>query len=109
MVNEWLANLKAGDEVAIDSGFNGYELLKVDRLTSTQILCGTRRFRRDSGRMVGGSGYSVPYLKEVTPSVRERIERNRILTKLHYMKWDKLDTNQLRRVIEATEGKPARP
>lgn len=55
---EWLAQLKAGDEVAVVYG--GYrkdraEIKAVDHATATQIVIGPRRFRRTDGRIRGGA------------------------------------------------------
>lgn len=104
MSNEWLAAVKPGDEVAINAGYSGYSMLIVDRVTSTQIICGKARYRRDTGRLVGGSGYRVHYLSEPTPAIRETIERNKLLAELHRMKWEELETERLRRVVDAAKS-----
>jgi hypothetical protein len=72
----WLEELKAGDLVAIDSGFGTrLRAWPVDRLTKTQIIIGTWRFRRRDGAAVGGSWR----LLELRPELKERIRRDKLI------------------------------
>jgi len=53
-----LSNVKVGDTLACRVGYGLVLLIKVDRITKTQVICGVRRFNRD-GRPIGSSGFST--------------------------------------------------
>lgn len=74
--DEWLSNLKAGDEVAIRCGFGDdrYSFRMVDRATKTQIIVGTQKFSRNRGRLIGSERWNYTYLEQPTPEIRERID-----------------------------------
>lgn len=72
----WLEELKPGDLVAVDAGFGTrLRAWPVDRLTKTQIVIGTWRFRRRDGGAVGGNCR----LLELRPELRERIRRDKLI------------------------------
>jgi len=93
MEDTWLQNLKVGDTVYVSGGHYGIlEKATVTRFTATQIVVSSRKnlagedyeekFRRDSGRMVGGTCWSTTSLEEATPELIEKIRlqnlRNRV-------------------------------
>ena len=62
---ESYADLKEGDTVIFSHHTvwgNTNRLRLVDRVTKTQIVVGGNKFRRSSGRIVGG-GYNVPSIQ----------------------------------------------
>ena len=82
----WLQALKAGDTVALP-GYHGNPptILRVERVTKTQIICegdqrfrrgGDQRFRRGDGGEVGAYDrfYGRNYLYRYTPAVDAKIE-----------------------------------
>jgi len=74
---EWLASLKAGDEVVRTSalgggGESGAQVRKVKRATSTLVIVGDgdqeERYRLADGRLSGQTGYYYTTIVEPTPS-----------------------------------------
>lgn len=77
---EWLASLKAGDQVAIRSSFVGYEVHDVAKRTpSGQIVLkdGTR-FDKTGYEMRNIASWNKSVLYEVTPQVLSERERRRL-------------------------------
>lgn len=59
------ADAKPGDLVAIPHDDGDVKQAKIDKVTTTQIVVGDRRFRRDTGRAVGDRrGRIVPWTEE---------------------------------------------
>lgn len=72
--SEWLASLKAGDEVLVSGLYEG-RLATVERVTATQVVIdNARRFRRTSGLLVGGSSWSMTSIREPTQADRDALE-----------------------------------
>ena len=69
MNDEWIENLKAGDEVFISRGSWGlnWERRKVERITKSQIIVAGQRFNKKWNSVVGGGPWSTTYLVQVTP------------------------------------------
>ena len=79
-MHEWLKELKAGDEVVIDTRYGG-RLVKVTKVTKTQIVIDTWRFNRDNGRLRGQhGGFDFWSLRKATPVLRELIERRQLVS-----------------------------
>lgn len=94
----WLSSLKPGDEVALYDGWN-YRLHKVDRLTQTQIIIDHLKFRRDTGRRIGGGTWDRTSLNEPSSDIREEIERKELLRDIGTIKWSLVTTDTLRAII----------
>lgn len=98
--DEWLAGLKAGDEVAVDYGRGSqrYLIQKVAKRTPTG------RIVLDDGGQYSRSGTRSPdrymfyRLERVTDEIRESIDRRRLLGILSHARWDVLSTEALRSV-----------
>lgn len=76
--SEWLNALKPGDKVAIPGRWNGTNKVgTVERMTATQIvLIGGDRYRRDSGRQVGGTdSWNVRWIRPVTQDFLDVLEK----------------------------------
>lgn len=82
-MSEWLDNLKAGDEVALFSGFiqRVPQIKCVERVTATQIIVGSSRFRRKDGYAPGG-GYGRPRITEATQEYRDLAEASYLRARL---------------------------
>lgn len=101
MSENWTQSLKAGDEVVVTGRFYGHDrLARVDRVTATQIVVGNERFRRDSGRRVGDSGYAFAYIVEPVAQRREAIERRMLTDAITRANFDKLPLETLRAAHE---------
>jgi hypothetical protein len=75
--NDWAQSLKPGDHIAMRRGYGyaTYQLLTVDRVTASQVVCGGYRFRKDTLRLVGGSSrYDSVYMLPATQEVRDAAE-----------------------------------
>lgn len=100
-MSEWLSALKPGDEVSISRGYGyrSHEIARVDRMTATQFVVGTERFRRDDGRLVGnGDRYYMVRLEQVTDRIREEIERKELCGLIERGALKKLSLDDLRTV-----------
>jgi hypothetical protein len=62
MKTKLLTDLKSGDEIAVKHWTSRmhsvprtpfYEILKIERVTKTQLICGNRRFRKKDGYEIG--------------------------------------------------------
>lgn len=102
---EWLANLKAGDEVAIQRNYF-VEIGFVARTTPTLIVVGTERFGRVSGRSTGSTSWSASWLVPPTAEIRESWARRRAIARVRDTEWKAL----LRRVVAIlNERREAQP
>jgi hypothetical protein len=79
----WLEELKVGDAVIIDAGSTAVRLAQytVDRITKTQFIIGTWRFRRADGDRIGPYTLTSPYVKllQPTPELYNRIRRDKLI------------------------------
>jgi hypothetical protein len=103
---EWLANLKAGDEVAVRTGYGYpvYEVSEVDRVTPTQIVVGHWRYRKSDGCAIGHGGYSCHHLEFPSQEIRDAVERKELVHSLENTKWSKLPLDKLRELSLAANG-----
>jgi hypothetical protein len=71
---KWGTELKAGDEVVYYSGWRNLDkvIVTVTRVTATQIIVGSDRFRSKDGR---GYGQTEGYIDEVTEDDRDYCAR----------------------------------
>jgi hypothetical protein len=85
--NNWLKNLKVGDEVVIDLSSiwkrHVYEIHTIEKITPTGRfkLSNNEQYYPD-GRKVGGKYGDI--LKQVTPEILELMKRKRLLTSLKF-------------------------
>jgi hypothetical protein len=101
MINnaEWLAGLKAGDRAAVSRGYgySSYELVKVDRVTHTQVIVGGSRFRRDNGRRIGDRWESI-YLVPISDQITLAIAQRRLNDRISPFRWTKLNLEQIQQI-----------
>jgi hypothetical protein len=105
---EWLASLKPGDEVFVFSTGGSSYIAKVERLTSTQVMVGGRRFNRKSGRSVGSTAWHHAYLQELTPELRRRREIAERRTTLRYADWQNLPDTTIDALYEVYQRERAK-
>jgi hypothetical protein len=80
-----LSKLSPGMEVVIHYGAAHYSIAKVERVTSTQIIIGVARFRKNGGVEIGISGWSYRRLTldpDAFASARQQKAQN-MLAKSH--------------------------
>lgn len=82
----WLDELKPGDKVSLSGhrwhNTNRYSFPTVDRVTKTQIIIGTKRYRKSNGSLVGDtSRFNREYIWEYNEKwyQDEMLERKRDL------------------------------
>lgn len=105
-MNEWLKDIKVGDEVLVgDYTVSPHVMKRVKRLTRTQIILESgSRYNRQTGRNVGASTpWSRSYLTEVTPKRLEVMERQELVVKLSSMVWKRYGLKVLRQVMEVLQ------
>jgi hypothetical protein len=106
-MSEWLASLKVGDEVAIQPG--GWDqtqrISRVTRITKTQFVCGSERFRKSDG-WAPGSGWSRPNIVKPTQEMRDKIEAARLRTKIKNAATDSTTTLATLRAMAAALKEP---
>lgn len=95
---KWLAQLKVGDEVA--TGIRGtYFIYKVTKVTAHYICTKHSRFRKDSGRLVGSSGFNVQYIRPVTDETRRDVEQRRLASQLNHVNWKVIPVPTLQAIV----------
>lgn len=101
----WLQAVKAGDTVLRSQAFTGEVDVVVDRVTATQIVIGSVRFRRSDGYAIGARGWDRTRLIEPTPQALEAARRNRMVAALHAMtpRWKTLPTDVLEQIVTLTQ------
>jgi hypothetical protein len=105
-----LGDMVVGAVVVLDPG--RYDLprpVKIDRVTGTQIIIGSERFRRDSGYKIGESGgwsrtrISVPEPGEIE-KCRVNLKRRRLAGELREVQWGTLPLKTLESVAAAVKA-----
>lgn len=105
MSESWLQNLKAGDSVIVSDGrvYMPDRIVCVTRVTRTQIVVSDIRYNRDTGYERGGSTWGAKFLVEPTQErlaeIRERHKRQRLITALKNMVYDKVSTDTLMAIV----------
>jgi hypothetical protein len=104
----WLANLKPGDIVLVDTGYgmSKYEARSVVKITTTgKIRLSNDKLFRPDGIECGTPGWHNDRLVMPTRELRELIEARGIASELTYVNFYKLDLDQLRAIWAIVEGK----
>jgi len=100
-MSEFLNNLKEGDTVVVDHSFGRVRLATVDRLTKTQFIVGSYRYSRKDGYRIGQHYGRRDFLREPTPTVVEKINRDRAIDKLRHTDFANIPTENLMKAVEA--------
>lgn len=102
--DKWLASLKPGDEVAWTCGYDRFWVIeKVTRMTpSGRIVVGSRTFNPNGWERASGSKRAV--LKIPSDDIREEVHRRKQLRRLNGVKWERLSTDLLNRVLGYLEA-----
>ena len=111
MSNEWLENIKVGDKVIVSgSGFGSLNKIDtVERLTKTQIVLKNThsKYRRSSGRSVGGDVWSMGFISEATREkilkIQEARYRLNLLNKIESIRIGNLSTDSLKSIVVVIE------
>ncbi len=75
-LEQWLASLKVGDEVAESRGSFGSRayVSKVTKVTKASIYVGAVAYRRNNGRRRVSGIYKTPHISPVTQEIRDEAE-----------------------------------
>mgnify|MGYP004560066019 CR=1 FL=1 len=103
-----LKDLVAGDEVLV-TDISHRRIVKVDKVTKTQIVAGNIRFRRDSGWQCGGDRWnvrriSVPTEKEIS-EIKEETLRKILIYAISSFDFKRLSADELKQVYNIVKGK----
>lgn len=102
-MKDWLETIKAGDEVIVVNNYH-QSVVRVDRTTPTQLVIGSIKYNRRTGRRVGADIWNTDSLSEATPEVvtkvREQMKRRKIINRLETIRWKDVQTDILERVAE---------
>ena len=93
----WLKSLKVGDEVCIEE--DHVKIAKIERITpGGTIYIGNMKFDKHGVCRIDKWHYAS--LTPVTPEIREKVLRAKVLTRLTLMKWNQYDTSTLIKVFD---------
>lgn len=82
-----LEGVKVGDLLHIHEQYgNAGRIVKVDRITATQVVCGAQRFRLRDGWLVGGDSWSGRFARRATPELIEDVRRQRLIHEIESVK-----------------------
>ena len=103
-----LKDLVAGDEVLV-TGISHRRIVKVDKVTKTQIVVGNTRFRRASGWQCGSDRWnvrkiSVPTEKDIS-DVEEENLRKALIYVISSSDFERLSTDELKQVYNIVKSK----
>lgn len=103
-----LKDLVAGDDVLVTGNYHR-RIAKVDKVTKTQIVVNSVRFRRDSGWQCGSDSWdrksiSVPTEKEIS-DIKEENFRNTLIYAIRSFDFKRLSTDELKQVYNILKGK----
>ena len=108
---DWLQNLKVGDKVIEDLGFQGKSISIVVRFTKTMIVvknskgCETR-YRKD-GFTPGDHTYGLHMLRQATSEALAKFEEERyrqvFQNKLSHLSWADVPLEKIKQIRELVE------
>lgn len=108
MDRSFLKKLEAGDEVIETHRFAGPEVRTVTRTTLTQIIIGTRRYRKTNGMLIGATTFSWGSLREATrKNVEEITKSQKRRESIHNIKsfdWNGASDETIAAVVKLLEG-----
>jgi hypothetical protein len=108
---DWLQNLKVGDKVIEDQGFQGKSISLVSRFSKTMIFVKNSkgyetRYRKD-GFTPGDHTYGLHILRQATPEALAKFEEERyrqvFQNKLNYLSWADVPLDKIKQIRELIE------
>lgn len=104
-MNDWLSNLRAGDEVVVNE-YKEYSLHAIQCCDESTLQVNGRRYNRKDGVLVGRVKHKdQECILEPTFALRNAIYRAQIFKKLNGVDWTKYPTARLEAVLELLEAK----
>ena len=113
MNNDWIKNIKIGDEVIVTPGGirsgNLPKIRKVEKINKASISVDGTLYNIKDGFERGRDPWAFSYISECTPEKKAdlslRYERAIILTAIHNAEWSKMSIEQLRAIREIINTK----
>ena len=99
----WLQELGPGDTVIERSG-PIRSLSKVTRVTKTQVIVGTTKYRRKNGHRTDNDSYDFRCIVEATPDRRDQVVRARLCAELGRIDWHSQDPDTVIAVYRLIKG-----
>jgi len=102
-----LDEIEAGDEVYYNSRYYS-KILKVDRVTSTTIICGTEKFRKQNGRQIPADTWGSSYISVLTESLKkqyyEMIRKKQLITEIKSVDLFQLSVDSLQQISDVIQN-----
>ena len=99
---KWRESLRRGDEVIVTTASEN-RVLKVQRVTATQIVVEGSNYTKSRGRRVGGSEFWRAHIRQPTKERRVKAERDQFrkqaIARLRSVKWSEHSGETLRAVL----------
>ena len=111
MSREDFKSLKAGDKVIINSTFYDDRVETIDRITNTQIVIGSSKFKRTNGWQTGDNIWSKTRLSIGTPEKIAEIEHKQRMNAIrsyvtkHLNEFNDAQLEAMYRAIKDNENK----
>ena len=106
----WLDEIAVGDTVVISAVHQRLDIVKVERLTKTQIIVVgyTMKFSRKDGYSIGESGYYRTRLLEVTKERRQFVKtakyKRSLLQIVHTVDFHTMSIGKLKSIVTAIQS-----
>jgi hypothetical protein len=101
---EWLSSLKAGDKVKVVSGFSGFRISKIERVTNNYFFVDNQIFKRKNGDKAGERvRWNHPYISQITENDVLELNKNK-LKKLFELTFNELSAEEVSQLIILLEG-----
>ena len=103
MKEDWIKDLKVGDEVIVHSGgwYDNSHIEKVQKINKATINVGGTLYNVDSG-FERTSGWHISHITQCTPEAKEMLmlkrERQKLTAFLLKAKWDSIPIEDLREI-----------
>ena len=96
-----LKDIKVGDEIYYYTGYYGTagQIIKVTKITPTQIVCDKSRFRKDNGKLVGyHDSWHFPQIVILTKELKEKTIHGNLSKYLNNFNFNTLNLDQLQQI-----------
>lgn len=98
-----LDEIEAEDKVYYTSRYYS-KILKVDRVTSTTIICGTEKFRKQNGRQIPADTWGSSYISVLTESLEkqyfEMIRKKQLIAEIKSVDLFQLSVDSLQQISD---------
>jgi hypothetical protein len=103
MSNNWIKNLKVGEQFFTKTNFNGYTFYTVAKITKTQIVTKPKychqtkgeQFNIETGIKIGAGNWVSVWMEQITPEVLKEVGRKKRIYYLNEFDFSKLSDDDL--------------